>query len=58
MVIRNCISAVQTGEERIDMSDVPEQEIEEFIDPLVPISLNHLVNLLKVCNSRKEVEFT
>ena len=59
MVIRNCISAVQTGEERIDMSDVPEQEIEEFIDSLDTNQFKSLSEFIKnMPTLEKVVEFT
>ena len=54
MVIRNCISAVQTGEERIDMSDVPEQEIEEFIDSLDTNQFKSLSEFIQVCRLSKK----
>ena len=34
MVVRHCISAIETEEERIMYQDVPEKEVEEFIDSL------------------------
>ena len=59
MVVRHCISAVETEEERIDMSEVPEKEVEEFIDSLDNIQFKAMSDFISsMPTMNKEVEFT
>ena len=57
-VIKECISAVISGEERIDINDVPSKDVEEFVDSLNTQQLQSISEFVQTIPSmKKEVEF-
>tara|TARA_B100000282_G_scaffold267681_1_gene220086 strand:- start:1742 stop:2452 length:711 start_codon:yes stop_codon:yes gene_type:complete len=58
MVIRNCILAVQTAEERITMEGIADEEIDNFIDSLSSAQFKEVNDFISSMPSlEKDVEF-
>ncbi len=58
VVIKECIGAVINGEERIDLKDVSDKEIEDFVDSLSTGQLQTIGNFVQqIPMMKKDVEF-
>ena len=58
IIIKECIAAVINGEERISLNDVPEKEVEDFVDSLSSGQLETLGKFVeKIPTMQKDVEF-
>ena len=57
-VIRECISAVINGEERIDINEVPSKDVEDFVDSMNNQQLQNISKFVETIPSlKKDIEF-
>ena len=57
-VIRECISAVISGEERIDINDVPSKDVEDFVDSMNNQQLQNISKFVEtILSLKKDIEF-
>ena len=57
-VIRECISAVISGEERIDINDVPSKDVEDFVDSMNSQQLQSISKFVETIPAlKKDIEF-
>ena len=57
-VIKECISAVISGEERIDINDVPSKDVEDFVDSMNSQQLQSISKFVETIPAlKKDIEF-